>query len=74
MRKFFKNKVLYILSATAIIFSCLFMFLFKGPQAEAAKDTHTITLSDITSATLDSNYNTTNLTKLMPVKTVVQVG
>ena len=36
MRKFFKNKVLYILSATAIIFSCLFMFLFKGPQVEAA--------------------------------------
>ena len=53
MRKFFKNKVLYILSATAIIFSCLFMFLFKGPKVEAA---------DLTRETLnhDKIYNNTN--------------
>ena len=60
----------------ALILGSIYTFFKNAPKVEAATDTHTITLSDITSATLDSNYNTTNLTpwKLMPVKTVVQVG
>ena len=46
----------------ALILGSIYIFLKNAPKVEAATDTHTITLSDITSATLDSNYNTTNLT------------
>lgn len=46
----------------ALILGSIYIFFKNAPKVEAATVTHTITLSDITSATLDSNYNTTNLT------------
>ncbi len=46
----------------ALILGSVYIFFKNTPKVEAATDTHTITHSDITSATLDSNYNTTNLT------------
>ncbi|MBQ6782620.1 MAG: InlB B-repeat-containing protein [Acholeplasmatales bacterium] len=57
MRKFFKNKVFYVLSVTAIIFGCLFMFLFKGPQAEAASiEYDSITAQDIVANNSTKKY------------------
>ncbi len=46
----------------ALILGSVYIFFKNTPKVEAATDTHTITHRDITRATLDSNYNTTNLT------------
>ena len=57
MSKFFKNKVLYILSATAIIFGCLFVLFKGGPKVEAATSTiDSLTLENINSGNAQGQY------------------